>query len=153
MTKAWFIKPFLSLRRPDSLNKKKWINISSEGVLLANNLFPTARQRILHSNVYRYSLNTWGTWEKRTSGMSSWNTPASVAGEKRRRNAEQWSDPKKKKKHPREEFPETRKPSETECCKVAKGELRNKSEQRCLTVNQLRSTLLIYLGADRFLHR
>lgn len=54
--------------------------------------------------------------------------------------------PKKKKKNIQgEEFSEAWKLCETECCKVAKGELRDKSEQRCLAVNQLTSTLLIYL--------
>lgn len=105
---------------------------------------------LTRTNTLHWS-NTWDTWEKRTSGMWSCITPASVAGEKQWWKAEEWS---LKKKTQGEEFPEAWEPTETVCCKAVKEQLRDKSTQRCPAANQQSSSCLcIYSEADRFLHR
>lgn len=110
---------------------------------------------LTRTNTLRWS-NTWDTWEKRTSGMLSCITPASVAGEKWQWKVEEWSDIKKKKKiHPSRRIPRS---TSTDWDSVLQGGEKNscgisQSKGAPLSINWVAACLFIYLGADRFLHR
>lgn len=132
---------------PDGLNQRKQFNISSEGVLLPNHLFPTAKQRTPPSSTYwRSSLKEHVRHMGKTDIWRVGLHHASLCcrGETAMQNR---SDQTKKKKKTFKE-----KNSQKHGNRLRRRAARrwkkgwgDKSEQRCLAVNQLSSSLFIYL--------
>lgn len=112
-------------------------------LIIYSRLPSNARRNLAPTDALRWR-NTWGTWEKRTSGMSSCITPASVAGEKRRCKTGVIR-PKKKKTFKEKNSQKHGNRLRRRAARRWKKGCGDKSEQRCLAVNQLSSSLFIYL--------
>lgn len=121
-------------------------------LIIYSRLPSNARRHLAPTDALRWR-NTWGTWEKRTSGVSSCITPVSVAGEKRR--CKTGVIRPQKKNYSRRRIPRS---TETDWDGVLQGGERkvvgiSQSKGASLSINWVAACLFIYLGSDRFLHR
>lgn len=141
MNKARIMKPPPSLHLPDGLNRRKYINIRSERVLLPHHLFRTANtfQRSSLKEHVRHMRKS-DIWH-----VELHHTGLCCRGETENRGVIRHKKKKSKEKNSQKHENLLRR----RAARRWKNGCGDKSEHRCLAVNQLSSGLFIYLFKRR----